>query len=266
MGEENKQRQEVEVFGVNYERYALGNVNRKLAKQLSVKTVAELPAMGQKACPSLYSLGFGMAGCDVTLINGDEKYKKEWDKLGIGDRVRFDHFDDIAHTGYADNSFDYVWNDVYIPMDKDPEALIDEMKRISRRYVAIFSVNAGNVGFPIHSTLHKIEKIPWTHGDKHYDRRKFVAKKMEEHGLKIVKRGFVDTPVWPDSLGFRDMRLHKNNIRFDNVDWVTPYTDMIANDSVLPWMKRMYGIWECMPMVPGIKTLYSHLFYIIGEK
>ena len=260
-----ERRHETEVFGVNYERYALGNLNQKLCKELDIETVAELPAKGQKAMPSLYSLGFGLAGKQVTLINGDERYKKEWDKLGLGSCVHFEYQDDITNTNYQDDTFDYVWNSVFIPMFDKPDKLIEEMKRISKKYVAIFSVNAGNVGFPVHSTLHKIKKVPWTHGDKRYNRRKFVAKKMEEHGLRIVKRGFVDCPVWPDSIGFRDMRLHKNNITFDNVDWESPYTDMLKNDAILPWMKRMYK-WETMPMIPIIKTLYSHLFFIIGEK
>ena len=260
-----ERRQEIEVFGVNYERFALGNLISKLCNELDIEKVAEIPAQGTKAMPSVYSLGFGMNHKNVTLVNGVEEYKKEWEKLGIAEYAHFCKQDDILHTDFEDNSFDFVWNFAYMPEEPQPDALMDEMKRISRKYVAVFSVNGGNIGYPIHSTLHKINKIPWTHGDRNYNKRKFVAKKMEEHGINIVKKGFVDCPIWPDSLGFRDMRLHKNNILFDNVDWVSPYTDMIANDSVPKWMKRMYK-WESIPMIAGIKTIYSHIFYVIGEK
>ena len=260
-----EKRKEAEVWGLNYERYALGELNKKIAKKYDIKTVCELPALGQKACPGLYSIGFGLSGCDVTIVNTDPVIKDKWAQLGIDNKVKIISENDPNHTSFADNSFDYVWNDVYIPMHDNPEALIEEMKRVSKKYVAVFSVNAGNVGFPVHSTLHKINKIEWTHGDKRYNNRHYVRKIMKNHGLKIVKAGFVDTPIWPDSIGFRDMRLHKNNITFDNVEWITPYIDMIKNNAVPRWIKAMYG-WESIPMVPIVKTLYSHLFYFIGEK
>jgi len=260
-----EQKTEIEVFGVNYERFAMGNLISKLCANLDIDTVAELPAQGTKAMPSIYSLGFGLAGKKITLINGVEEYKREWEKLNIDKTVSFNKQADILHTDFADNNFDYVWNCLYIPVEENPDALIDEMKRISKKYVAVFTVNRGNVGYHVHSALHKINDIPWTHGDKQYNKRKFLAKKLEEHGLTIVKRGFVDCPVWPDSLGFRDMRLHHNNIKFDNTAWISPYTDILKNNNIPGWMKAMY-VWESIPMFPIIKTLYAHLTYVISEK
>jgi hypothetical protein len=259
------ERREIEVFGVNYERFALGNLLKKLSNAFQIETVAELPAHGAKAMPSIYSLGFGLANKNVTLVNGVEQYKKEWAKLGLDHLVKFVFQDDIAHTNFVDNSFDFVWNFAYIPLAQDKDALVEEMKRISKKYVALFSVNGGNVGYHIHSTLHKKNGIPWTHGDKGMNKRKNVEQLLEMHDLQIVKKGFVDCPVWPDSLGFRDMRLHRNNITFDNVEWVSPFVDMLKNDTIPRWMRGMY-IWESIPMIPVVKTIYSHLFYVIGEK
>lgn len=256
---------EIEVFGVNYERFALANLLRKLCCTLDIKNVAELPAHGAKAAPSLYSLGFGLLRKQVTLVNGVKEYKKEWNRLNIGDVVRFVEEEDILHTDFEENSFDFVWNFAFIPTAPDPDALIEEMKRISKRYVAVFSVNAGNVGYPIHSALHRINKIPWTHGDKRYNRQAFVAARLEDHDLSIVKKGFVDCPLWPDSLGFRDMRLHKNNVTFENVQWGVPYVEMLRENKIPAWMKAMYA-WESMPMLPLIKTLYAHIFYVVAEK
>jgi hypothetical protein len=262
---DTERKTEVEVFGVNYERFALAQRLRKLSRTLGIETVAELPAHGAKAAPSLYSLGFGLAGKQVTLVNGAEEYKKEWDRLNIGHTVRFVGQQDILRTDFEEDSFDFVWNFAFISTAQDPDALMEEMKRISRRYVAIFSVNAGNVGYPIHSTLHKINKIPWTHGDKRYNRRAFVAARLREHGLSIVEKGFVDCPLWPDSLGFRDMRLHKNNITFESAQWDVPYVEMSRKNRIPLWMKMMYA-WETVPMPSFIKTLYAHIFYVVAEK
>jgi hypothetical protein len=259
-------RTEVEVFGVNYERFALSSLIEELCRKLEIETVAELPAHGAKAAPSLYSLGFGLAGKQVTLVNGVERYKKEWDRLNIGDKVRFVAQKDILRTSFEDNSFDFVWNFAFIPMAPAPDALIDEMKRISRRYAAIFSVNSGNVGYPIHLMSHKINKIPWTHGDRRYNRRGFVAERLRAHGLSIVRKGFVDCPLWPDSLGFRDARLHKSGATFDNVQWIVPYAKMVRDNKIPAWMKWMYRYWENLPMFSFVKTLYAHIFYVIARK
>lgn len=258
-------RKEVEVFGVNYERYAVSYVQKKIAQQFHIKNVCELPAYGEKAMPSIYSLGFGLAGRKVLLVNGREDYKKEWDKLGIGDLVRFSQQEDICHTNIKSNSFNFVWNFAFLPKAENKDELINEMKRISNKYVAIFSVNGGNVGYYVHSALHKINKIPWTHGDKKYNYRNNVADLLEKHDLKIVKKGYVDCPVWPDSLGFRDMRLHRNNITFENVDWESPFTEMVRSNNFPTWLKLVHK-WERIPMFPIIKTLYSHIFYVIAEK
>jgi SAM-dependent methyltransferase len=256
---------EIEAWGVTYERYALGEELIKLKNQYSIQTVAEMPAHGAKAMPSIYSIGFGLAGANVTLINGFDTYRWCWKQLGLDDKVEFLAIDNIYNTNIPNNSFDLVWNFAYLPMEENHHKLLEEMKRISKKYVAFFSVNYGNIGFHIHRTIHKIKKVPWTHGDVYYNRRGNIVRFMKRHGLRIVKKGFVDCPIWPDSLGFRDMRLHRENIRFDNVDWESPYIANLASGKFPSWIKLVYA-WEKIPNFSFIKTLYAHINYVIGEK
>ena len=255
---------EVETWGVDYERFALGKLLSKLVRKYNIATVAEMPAFGAKAMPSIYSLGLALGGADVTLINGNIGYLDQWEMLDLADKVRFVSVDDLRNTNIMANSFDFVWNFAYVPLEDDPDMLVREMTRISKKYVALFSVNGRNVGFYVHSALHKKNDIPWTHGDKQYNHMRNVAALLRRNGLRIIKKGYVDTPVWPDSLGFRDMRLHKNNITFDNAQWESPYVKMMRNNEFPKWMKLVY-IWEKIPMLPIIKTLYSHIFYVIAE-
>ena len=140
-------RREVEAWGVTYERYALGKLQQRLVDELSINQVAELPAHGAKAMPSIYSIGFGSAGAKVTLVNGKEDYRQCWQKLGLHENADFTKVKDIMQTGIEENSYDFVWNFAYLPLSDKPDELIEEMKRISKRYVACFSVNFGNVGF-----------------------------------------------------------------------------------------------------------------------
>ena len=255
---------ETEAWGLTYERYALELLQKEMAKKYSVKTVAEIPAHGVKAMPSIYSIGFGLAGCSVTLVNGNENYISEWRKLGIDSNVRFVDVNSIYEPGIEDNSFDLVWSFAYLPGAENPEKLIKTMAKISNKYVAIFSVNAGNVGFPIHRALHKINKVPWTHGDIKYNSIRNVEKLLKENGVKVIKKGYVDTPPWPDSLGFRDMRLHKSANILENANWVSPYISMRQDNSFPSWVKLVY-LFEKIPMPMFLKTRYSHIFYVVGE-
>ena len=258
-------RQEVEAWGVTYERYALGKLQKQLVDELGINQVAELPAHGAKAMPSIYSIGFGSAGANVTLINGKEDYRQCWQRLGLNENADFKKVNDIVDTGISNESFDFVWNFAFLPLTEKPDALIEEMKRISKRYVACFSVNFGNVGFHIHRFLHWWTGIPWTHGKVEFNRISNISALMEKHGLSVVKTGYVDTPFWPDSLGFRDMRLHRNNIKFDNVAWESPYIDHLVEGDFPLWIKLVY-LWEKIPMFSFLKTLYSHINFVIAEK
>lgn len=256
---------EVEVFGVSYERFSVGKKLNYLAEKYNIKSVLEMPAHGVKATPSIYSIGFADKVKRIALVNGVKKYSKEWEKLGFQEKVIWLEEEDIYNTEIPSSSYDFVWNFAFIPTSEDPDALIEEMKRISNKYVAVFSVNAGNIGFPIHRMVHKKTGIPWSHGDIRYNNRHFMKKALQEHELKIVETGFVDCPIWPDSLGFRDVRLHRMNIDFSQMDWETPYIEMLQSNTFPRWMKAVYMV-EKIPFPKFIKSVYAHINYTIAEK
>lgn len=256
---------ETEVFGVNYERFSVGKKLDKLAKKYHIKSVLEIPAHGAKAMPSIYSIGFAKRVKHIILVNGNPKYASELEKIGAKERVSWVKQEDICNTRFKDASFDFVWNFAYLPACKEPDLLIDEMSRVSKKYIAVFSVNAGNIGFPIHRMVHKKTGIKWTHGDIRYNNRHFIKKKLQAHGLRVIETGFVDCPVWPDSLGFRDVRLHRMNLDFNKMDWEAPYVDMLKNGSFPIWMKLVYIV-ERLPLPKFLKSIYAHINYTIAEK
>ncbi|MFP4472724.1 MAG: methyltransferase domain-containing protein [Candidatus Omnitrophota bacterium] len=256
---------ESEVFGVNYERFSLGKKLKNFVKEYNINTVCELPAHGAKAAPSLYSFDFAHAGLHVTLVNGDQRSAKFYEALNIRKNIHFVDVPNIDHTEFNDNSFDFVWNFAFIPTYPDKEALIKEMMRISKKYVAVFSVNKRNIGFPLHKFAHWRTKIQWTHGDINFNSPKFLKEFMASYGLKNLKIGVVDCPVWPDSVGFRDIRLHRNPVNFSQFEWEIPYIDYVKSGRFPRWFLWVYLI-EKLPLPLIIKFLYAHIFYIIGEK
>lgn len=254
---------EKEAFGVDYERYALGKLLKKFVKKYQIKKVLEIPASGVKAMPSIYSLAFGEAGCNVTLVNPDEKSKKAWKYLGFN--VNFIRVKNMTETNFKDNKFDFVWSFAIFPELESKATLLKEMRRLSRNYVAIFAVNGYNFGSQIHQLLHKIKKIPWTHGDKRLLYYQNLRKLFLNNNLQIEKIGAVDTPPWPDSIGFRDLRLHRMNVDFSEVEWESNTLYYLKNQKYPLWIRLIYLI-ESLPVPFHIKLFYAHIYFMIGKK
>jgi hypothetical protein len=254
---------EIEGKGLDYERYALNRLFHRLVRNCSLQEVLEIPALGEKAMPSIYSIAFAEAGCDVTLINGVEKSRWAWDKLDLP--VRFTHCPDITHTDLDDNSFDLAWNFMYLARIAEPDTLLAEMKRLSRRYLMFIGVNRYNPGFLSHRTVHKFFGVEWNHGDINFMSPFKVKRFFSKNGLRVLKTGLVDTPPYPDSLGFRDMKLHRMNRDLNGINWDSRTIHWMAQGEYPAKIKLLY-LFERLPAPFFLKLFYAHLFYILAEK
>jgi hypothetical protein len=103
-------------------------------------------------------------------------------------------------TNISSNAYDLVWNFGFI--QRNPK-LIYEMKRVSRRYVAVFVPNIYNPGALFHKLYHKIFKTPCYHPERGYPALmtlKGLQKLFEEADLKPLESGYIDIPLWPDTV------------------------------------------------------------------
>ncbi len=254
---------ELEGKGLDYERYALDTLFRRLVRDLGIRTVLELPARGEKAMPSIYSLAFAAAGCDVTLVNAERRSDWAWRELGLP----VSHVDcpDVEHSGLPGAAYDLVWNFHSLSQREDPQALLAEMARLSARHVLFVAVNRYNPGFFSHRAVHRIFDVPWTHGDVRFMSPFFVRRFFRKRGLSIERTGVVDTPPYPDSLGFRDMRLHRMNVDLNQIDW---------DSNTIRWMKRgeypakirLLYLAEALPLPWFVKLVYAHLFWVLARR
>lgn len=253
---------EVEVFGVTYERYALARLFSRLSDTLQIKTVIELPASGAKAMSSLYSLGFALAGCQVTLVDADPAGVHIWHDLGLGNNLQIVDNTQVEVMLEEGRRWDLCWNFAVLPTETDPERTALRMVRCTTKYWMVVHVNRFNVGFNMHRTVHRLWKIPWTHGDVDFFSPFKTARFMHRLGLKKVRWGVVDCPPWPDSPGFRDLRLHRSVLK--DKAWVSPYVNHVKQGNFPYWMKWVY--WgERLPLPSMLKLPYAHLFYAIGQ-
>jgi len=254
---------EIEGKGLDYERYALNKLFQRLVRAHAIRSVLEIPAKGEKAMPSLYSLAFGQAGCDVTLVNAERKSDRAWRELGYP--VSHVECEDLRETGLDGTGFDLVWDFMFLAQYPHKEALLAEMARLSRRYVLFIAVNRFNPGFFSHRAVHRWFDVPWNHGDVGFMNPFQVRRWFESQGLSVIRTGAVDTPPYPDSLGIRDMKLHRKNVDLNKIDW---------DSRTLGWMKsgrypaklKFFYFFEWLPLPLRLKLLYAHLFYVLAEK
>jgi hypothetical protein len=271
MGVMSDYRVETEVFGVTYDRYVLLQLHRVLTRQLGLHQIVEMPSHGAKAAGSLYSIGFALAGCDVTLVNPEMEQMGGWKKLGIGERARPVSGMDVYRTGFADNRFDLAFNFVTWTELADPLRYLQEMKRISNNYVLLITCNNFQPGYPWHRLLHLIFDFPWNHGQVRYNHITTVKKLFRQSGLNVIEYGAIDTPGWPDPSGPRDVRLHrrfgsKNDLSATiRPEWKVPFLEYVRTGQYPGWM-RLLGRWDMLFRKGVFKLPMSHLFYVLGRK
>ena len=257
---------EREVFGVTYDRYVLLKLHGILTRQLQIKNVVEMPSHGAKAAGSLYSIGFGLAGCRVTLVNPEIDMMYGWEELEIEASVDIVKDVNIYQTPFRNGQFDIAWNFVTWTELDDPPRYLWEMKRISEKYVLLVTCNNFQPGYPWHRLIHKLYGFPWTHGQVKYNHITKVRKLFELVGLKVMEYGAIDTPGWPDPSGPRDIRLHKRygQANNDKPNWDVPIIQYAKKNQFPGWMKAL-GRWDMVFRKGVLKLPMSHLFYIIGR-
>jgi hypothetical protein len=253
---------EMEGKGLDFERYALSKLFHDLVASCGIESVLEVPAKGEKAMPSIYSIAFAEAGCRVTLVNAEEKSDWAWKELGYP--VVYRACDDPCRTGLPAAEHDLVWNFMALAQSPAREALLREMARLSRRYVMFVGVNRFNPGFFSHRTAHRVFDVPWNHGDVRFMNPFFVSRWMDEQGLEVVRRGAVDCPPYPDSLGFRDMRLHRMNVDLNKIDWDSRTIHWMKDGRYPPKIRMMY-LFEQLPLPFPVKLVYAHLFWVLAR-
>lgn len=265
------EKREIEGFGVSYDRFMTYELQKILKKKYSIQSVLEIPSFGAKAAPSLYSIGFAKLGSHVTIVDADEKMLTHWKKLNLMNKLKIKPQNKYWRTSFENDSFDLVWNFVTFSYFDDTEKILTEMYRVTRKYVLIISCNNMQLGYPWHKILHKMYGIKWNHGDTYYNYPWHLKKSLKKIGFKIKEYGTIDSPPWPDPVGFRDIRLHKKgaentlNSEKEKIQWEVPFVDYIKNEKYPLWMKLL-RLYDKTFHRYYFKLPFSHLYYTLGEK
>jgi len=185
-------------LGIPYERWSLAQLLERLYFVHDFLTVLEGPGDGMAGIKGLNSITFAKRNCRVTLslpsVKQLEIARGVYEKLNLDARFSLSENFQLSHP---DESFDLVWNFCVIHI-LNSESLIDEMIRISKRYVLIIVPNFLNYGFLLHKIDHILSGDPWIHGSINYMSAERIQTALEKRGMKVLQTFLVDVPFWPD--------------------------------------------------------------------
>jgi len=191
-----------EGIGTVYERVVVDEYFREMVQKYQIKTVLETPADGVTGVPGINSLEFARNGAFVVLTNPSalmlENAKKVWQREGLLKKVEFIQCE-VDELPFKDREFDLVWNYCMFERFQNPEIILSEMKRVSKRYLYLLTQNAHNFGTPLHYLYHKANQLEWDHGDKRLMKLKTIIKILNKNQLEILEAGAIDAPPWLDT-------------------------------------------------------------------
>lgn len=144
-------------------------------------------------------------------------------------------------------SVDFIWNFGFI--QRHPY-LIFKMKKVSRKYVAVFTPNCLNPGMLIHRFYHLIHRNECNHperGDKRLMKINGLIKLFESAKLKILEYGYMDIPPWFDTV-VTVRQLFSVNSDWAPLEIKVDVKPLIVFESVLK-----------------PKSIFAHHCYILGQ-
>jgi hypothetical protein len=264
-------------LGTTYERFALYRWLADVADRYPIHTVLEGPGDGIAGIPGLNSLPFGLRGIDVHIVLEDEDAlrasRRGWRSQGCLDRARF-LCSPNGSLPVRERRFDLVWNVNRLPFLK-PGALVVDMVRASRRYVALVVPNRRNYGFPARRLYHRRTGEPWPYGDPSVMDPRRVRELLQAAGLCILEVRWVDVAWWPDIIdpwawlaamipGAK--RLLPKGPR-GGVAWTPdrlPYFDPVAYADLHRRMRRLGWLERMRPAF--LQVPFAHHFAVLAEK
>ena len=292
-----------EGYGTEYERYALDRFAVQMIDKYSISKVLEMPANGVMGIPGIKSLIFAKLGCEVTVAHPSKDFlenaKRIWDGFGLDAKFVKTYW---TNSTFREDSFDLVWNFCVFEHFDDPKSVIQEMLRVTNRYIFIEIQNVFNPGFPIHRFYHFIRREPWDHGSPGKMKLSSITNIINKLDAIVVETGATDMPPWPDinirlkemvskNLSLKKKALPKKNytlyaikkdIALNEASELRPAVkikpvDKIINDilhvenlslkneTVLHLFDIWYRVVESKAPA-SLKKIFAHHPYIIAEK
>ncbi len=263
-----------EGLGLVYERFVLNDFLENLRNEFDIGKVLEAPLFGMAGVSGINSVMLARNGCDVTLVDDEPEriagVKRVWNELSLP--VEIVQVDEWGSLPFPDSSFDLAWEWAGLWYLPDPEGLLRELARVSRRVVFVAMPNRIQVGYWMRKWILDRDFFPTV--DERWTKIGLLRRILESEGVRIVRHGVIDVPPWPDTvmpardvlrkLGIKSRKLEG---KFSGEGWRWSSMDYYLGrepdlrDRVLKyaWLDRARLPW-------WIKALWGHHRYLVGIK
>ena len=263
-----------EGLGLVYERFVLNDFLDGLRREFGIRNVLEAPLFGMAGVSGINSVVLAQNGCDVTLADDNPEritgVKRVWDELSLP--VRIVHVDDWAHLPFPNDTFDLAWEWAGLWYLPDPEGLLRELARVSRKVVFVAMPNRIQVGYWMRKWVLDRDFFPTV--DEKWTKIGLLRKILESEGIEIVRHGVIDVPPWPDTvmpakdvlrkLGIKSKKLEG---KFSGEGWKWSSMDYyLGRDKSLKERVLKYAWLDRARLPWWIKALWGHHRYLVGVK
>ena len=261
-----------EGLGLVYERFVLNDFLLALREEHKLNTILEAPLFGMAGVSGINSVALAQAGAKVTLVDDYDMrlaaVERIWNELALEAQFILRH--SWEELPFPDSVFDLTWNWAALWYLDDPEALLRELVRTSKRVVFVAMPNRVQVGYLLRKYL--LERDFVNYVDEGWADIGRVRRVLEDAGLRIVRQGVLDVPPWPDTvmpasevlqrLGIKSRKL-EGQFSGDSWQWSTMayYLDQEPDlyDRVMryAWLERARIPWR-------MKAVWAHHRYLVG--
>lgn len=260
-----------EGLGLIYERFVLNDYLESLLGRYPIRTVLEAPVYGMAGVTGINSVALAQAGCQVTLVDEDEKRigaaRRIW--AGLGLKGNFVCCPDMRTLPFATGSFDLAWEWAGLWYLQDAEKLLRELARTSRHLVFVAMPNRWQVGYILRKYF--LEPEFFRRVDERWVDISRIKAVLRSEGLELVEEGVLDVPPWPDTvmpaaellkrLGIKSRRLQS---RFTGPSWHWSIMDYYSGlDPQLKDRVMRYAFLEKIPIPWPLKALWAHHRFVL---
>jgi hypothetical protein len=265
-----------EGLGLVYERFVLNDFLLALQQQYDIVEVLEAPLYGMAGVSGINSVVLAQAGCQVCLVDDEPErlagVARIWDQIGLPVRsveVMSSHWESLPFDA---GSFDLTWNWAALWHLRNPEALLHEMVRLSRRVMFVAMPNRLQVGYLARKYLLEREFVNYV--DERWADIGRVRRILERAGARVVRHGVLDVPPWPDTVMPASEVLHRLGVRSQKLDdrfsgdawqWSTMAYYLGQQPELYDRVMR-YAWLERAPLPWWLKAVWAHHRYLVALK
>lgn len=265
-------------LGTTFERFAVYRWLEYVANYCAIHTVLEGPGDGVAGIPGIHSISLARRGCEVTVALGGTAEialaERAWAAQSCLAQVDFARVDGFT-LPFPASCFDLVWNFNRLSF-LNPQALVAEMVRLSRRYVALVVPNRRNYGFPARRLYHHRTGLPWPYGDTKVMDPSAVRTLLKQAGLRVLEVRWLDVPWWPDIIDpaarlkamIPEMgRLFSRAQGDGGYHWepeCLSYFDPVAHADLHQRIERLSRMERTWPSL--LQMIFAHHFAVLAER